>query len=567
MHTKLSAFSIATTIAIGTQVGAVDHTVIVNADGTYDPVWLNIGDGDTVTWEFPDRRRAIVRVHPDGTSFPNWCEAYVPYDPNDPNEFSGPMPLASAGLFALGPKANGLEIYPAGDTTAPCWNPTPGAMDAVTASTGRFVCNTGDPNAPLQELLDSDALTGVFLRFNWKDIETAPGLYDWNDLDAQVDRVVKAGKQYSIAFKAGQEGHPAWLSTDIGLAIYTFKDAGGGASGCGTNMDLTSPADALYADRYSMFLQAVADHLMENPAWYRALAYIKPSGANLKSHENRLPKSCDAACPICNSEVWAGAGYTPQGIYDFYTQQFQDISAAFPNKSMSYQLIQAGFPRVLNATEYLGCPTAGCENNIPRGTEQTEEILTIGRTNHGLDFVVQHNGLQKDPPASCFSTGMHPVSGTLSDFKGPNYPDGCPNPWVLVEASNGQITGWQTNNLTKISTSEDLDGALENAKINSDGIFVEAYEEVLWKIIEDGNNVLDPTAATPRTLLEWAQVFIQRRRDSHFLNMGLPENLPKTHSHTFTRTIGPVGAEIYHYVDPARCGDSAYNYGVVRILP
>jgi hypothetical protein len=35
--------------------GAVNHTVIVNADGTYTPQWLDIQDGDAVTWEFPDR--------------------------------------------------------------------------------------------------------------------------------------------------------------------------------------------------------------------------------------------------------------------------------------------------------------------------------------------------------------------------------------------------------------------------------------------------------------------------------------------------------------------------------
>ncbi len=53
-----------------TTADAASFTVTVNADGTYSPQWLDIHDGDSVTWEFPDRRRAIVRVHPDGTNFP-----------------------------------------------------------------------------------------------------------------------------------------------------------------------------------------------------------------------------------------------------------------------------------------------------------------------------------------------------------------------------------------------------------------------------------------------------------------------------------------------------------------
>ncbi|MEM6663092.1 MAG: beta-galactosidase [Pseudomonadota bacterium] len=552
-------------VGMATAVGAATHTVTVNEDGTYDPVWLNIQDGDTVTWSFPDRRRSIVRVKPDGTGFPAWCDAYLPYDPNDPNEFTGPMPVAAAGVFALGPKAEGLTVHEAGDTSAPCWDPDPAVMADRTADNGRFVCGgSGPPSAPLQEILDSDALVGVFLRFEWDEIEPAPGVYDWTDFDAQVQRVVDAGKMFSLAFKAGKAGHPNWLHNDLGLPINSFEDGGSTSDSCDISLSLTSPTEPLYADRYSMFLQAVASRLMENPAWYRALAYIKPSGANFTSHENRLPKVCSTECAICNTQVWADAGYTPQGLYDFYTQQFQDIAAAFPGKTMSYQLIQDGFPRVLSEIEYKGCTTKGCEDDIPKAHEQTETILNLGAANHGLDFVVQHNGLRPYAPTGCYGAGVHPVVGTLRDFKAA--PNGCPNPWVLKAGSIGQITGFQTTNTNGILTGEDLDSAFENALQNSDAVFVEAYEQVLWKIIENGGD-LDPGAVTPRTLNEWSAEFIQRRRIPYFLNQGLPKNLPRTHSHTFTRTIGAKGAEIYHYVDPARCGDVPANYGVIRILP
>ena len=156
------------------------------------------------------------------------------------------------------------------------------------------------------------------------------------------------------------------------------------------------------------------------------------------------------------------------------------------------------------------------------------------------------------------------MTGTLSDFQGA--PGGCPNPFVLAASASGQVTGFQTNNLSKIPFATDLDSALENARVNSDAVFVEAYEAVLWQAIEDGGP-LDPASATPRTLFEWSQVFNQRRRKNHFTSQGLTDPHPNTHSHTFTRTIGPIGAEIYHYVDPMVCGDAPANYGVIRILP
>jgi hypothetical protein len=115
-------------------------------------------------------------------------------------------------------------------------------------------------------------------------------------------------------------------------------------------------------------------------------------------------------------------------------------------------------------------------------------------------------------------------------------------------------------------TPAELDATFLNALDNSDAIFVEAYESLLWQAIEGG--ALDPGAATPRTVSDWNGEFNKRRRLNEFVSKGLPDPYPKTHSHTFARTIGAAGNEIYHYVDPATCGISApHNYGVIRILP
>jgi hypothetical protein len=534
---------------------AAPHTVTVNTDGTYNPAWLDIHDGDTVTWQFPDRRRAIVRVHPDGTSFPAWCTAYRPYDSADPNEFTGPMPVAASGVFALGPDDSGALILP-NTPAAPCYGDP--------AVNGKLMCDgAGDLYAPLQELLDSPHIVGVFLRPHWNTVETSPGGYYWDDLDAQIQRVVAAGKLYSLSFKAGKSGTPKWLNRDLGLPLYNFDrnvPPGSGAS-CGIRMTLANPTDPLYSERYADFLRAVGAHIRANPAHYRALAYIKPSGANYTSHENRLPNTCDPGC-TCNTAVWAGAGYTPAGLYDFYSRQTHAISKAFPGKSMSYQLIQAGFPQVANATDFLGCPNCG---SYPNGTEQTNFILDEGQRVYGTNWVVQHNGLNTKPLAAgtCLNENVHPVQK-------PVFPSGshCPNPYVLREGAEGQVTGFQTVNLDQVNTLPDLDSTLLNALDNSDAVFVEVYERLLWEADELGLP-LNVGAATPRTLSDWNKEFRRRRRDAYFTTtLGLDDPYPMNWSHTFTRTIGAVGAEIYHYVDPAVCGTGPIpEYGAIRILP
>lgn len=554
LRALVAAISIA--VLLPDQGLAQTHTITVNEDGTYSPRWLYIQDGDEVVWDFTDRRRSIVRVHPDGSNFPDWCTAYLPYDADDPNEFSGPMPVAASGIMALGPNDLGSRVFTLGSEPATCTGPV---------ANGKIFCpNEGDLYAPLQELLDSPNIAAVFLRFRWNDVETAPDTYFWDDLDTQIQRVVAAGKLYSLSFKAGKSGTPQWLNTDLGLPYFEFNrnvPAGSGAD-CGPNMNLLDPTEATYTQRYADFLRAVGAHIQENPAHFRALAYVKPSGANYTSHENRLPRTCDAGC-TCNTEVWANAGYTPQGLYDFYQEQAIAIQEAFPGKSMSYMLIQAGFPRVANATDYLGCPSCA-PNSYPGGTEQTMQILDGAASVYGTDWIVQHNGLNTIPPAgSCLNENVHPVTK-------PVFPSGpqCPNPYALREGAEGQVTGWQTVNTGAVSTLVGLDAILRNGFENSDGIFVEIYEPLLWEAEETGA-VLDPAAPTPRTLNDWTNEFLKRRRNNHFTTtLGLADPFPREWRHTFQRTIGTTGNEIYHYVDPAVCGTGPVSeYGAIVIQP
>jgi hypothetical protein len=202
---------------------------------------------------------------------------------------------------------------------------------------------------------------------------------------------------------------------------------------------------------------------------------------------------------------------------------------------------------------------------LPGGTEQTEKILARGRLEHGLRFVVQHNGLgprpqdRLPPKAPCPNEGKHPAVPPF-EFAG----SGCPNRYVLLEGVAGQVTAFQTNNAKGVANPVELESTLRNAWDNSDAIFLEIYEERLWEA-ETAGPVLDPNA-TGRTIGEWAEAFHKRRRD--FGGAKIPDPFPMTHRHVFKRTISSeTDNQLLYYVNSAKCGSGGANYGVIVIQP
>lgn len=539
------------------------HTVTVNPDGSFSPRRIQIHDGDTVEWRFHDRTDAINPVDSSGPPANLWS-AYKPYDPADPNEFTGPMPRAASGIFTLGPDGPGLITE-----TLDARNPACDYNRAPDKVGNQYLCNTGEPYATMDWTWQNPNFTGVFIRLRWDEVNPGPGVYDWTALDREIEKAVRNGKLYSLSFKAGSSGTPQWIfdpaiAGATAVKRLTFRDAGDeDQPGCGTLMDLGSPGDPNYRRHYFALWRAAARHIRERNAWYRALAYVKPSGANLFSHENRLPKNCEPNCAICNPQVWAEQGhYTPEALYEFYRLQTALLAAEFPDKAMSYALIQAGFPLVNDNREYKEPLTLP----LPRGTEQTEKILAQGRNEHGLRFAVQHNGLGPKPQDSpiakppCPNEGVHPAVGPFAGVG-----SGCPNKWVLEEGEAGQVTGFQTNNPSGVSNPIELESALQNAWDNSDAIFVEIYEQKLWEA-ETAGPVLNPNASG-RTIRDWANLFHQRQRTDWAQELGDP--FPLTHRHTFKRTISSnTDHQFFYYINPSKCGvGSAPQYGVVVIVP
>ena len=178
-----------------------------------------------------------------------------------------------------------------------------------------------------------------------------------------------------------------------------------------------------------------------------------------------------------------------------------------------------------------------------------------GRTNHGLSFIVQHNGLQPAPDF-CPGSGMHPI--VVSN--GFHYVgSGCPNKWVLEQSQAGQVTGFQV--VAGITNLSDLESAFTNEWDNSDGIFLEIYQANALSAIATG-------LPSGRTLGDWNEKLHQRRQGPGvWTNVADP--FPLKYQHSFVRTATNTSEpQVFNYVDPALCqANGGTNYGVVALYP
>ncbi len=426
-------------------------TVRVNPDGTFSPQVTYAKSGDTVRWDGLTRTDSVVAVNGAG-GYPAMCTAREPFSAGS---LTGPASFAPSGVFTLSPLDKGF----AETTAAGC----PGGLPPTSVGdNGKRLCVAGGAyEETMPSTWASPNTTGVFIRLLWRDVNPRAGVYDFTVLQRELEQAVKNGKVFSLGIKAGSDGTPDWIfSTNAdgsaraggggGVPRLKLEDVGGTgvSTKCGADMDMGNPTKATYKQLYFAMLTELAKVIKTRGDWYRALGYIKLSGANLISHENRLPNECTAGC-VCNPGVFAGDGYRPSGLYAFYDEQAALMKALFPGKAMSYALIQDGFPLVNESGGYeLSNGASSNASALPEGTEQTRAIMDRGQAAQGLSFVVQHNGV-KAKPAGCNFDGVHPKPdrGYTAYWE---IGSGCPNRWVIKEGAEGQMTLNSAVNLPEV---------------------------------------------------------------------------------------------------------------------
>jgi hypothetical protein len=225
------------------------------------------------------------------------------------------------------------------------------------------------------------------------------------------------------------------------------------------------------------------------------------------------------------------------------------IARDFPGKSMSYSLIQAGFPRVNNDGCYLdenGMKVCPPNVNTPMigPFAQTETIINNARAIYGNDVAIAHLGLGpkpsfSDPAKYAPGTGCPlPIAPDGSYAHGPNgVGSGCPNKWATDVSAAGGLTHFQTSHAPEVSNPAQLASALDNMWSNSNSSMLEIYEAVAWQA---HNSILDPALPPDqqRTLGQWNERLHERRR-INFPELGDPAPTTYETLYYFVPKSGP----------------------------
>lgn len=612
-------------------------TVTVNPDGTFSPNPVNIQAGERIQWVGLTRTDSIVQIG-DVSRFPTSDSCGIndndldhPFAATDPNEFTGPTRKGVSGIFALGPNEPGFvqrlttETCTCETLDEPC---VPMQVNSLDGNAYKLCPNEGAILGTLDTTWTNPEITGVTIRINWSDIQIDnQGIieFHWDDLDREMNKAVANGKLFTLDVRAGKAGTPRWIfnnyvgpagpSTVTPLRFKDFGSDGSPPSHCGFDLIIGSPTHTNYRDLYVAMINELATHVASDSRWFQALAHVKISGSNFLSSEARLPKRCfdengDGILDtvgrddcLCNSKTWADAGYTPAGLYEYYRLVGNTIyNAFFQRKSMGYQLIQDGFPKVESPTNFEGDslqdqlgnnllePPGVTSDDLGR-TIQTETILREGREGRFIDpfgalndlaagklFVPQHSGIHRlpeddDPVNGNCTQSVTVDAGTQRALfpipfgtNGDGAP-GCPNRWAVNEGTLfSQIMGFQTDNPEGITSSADVESALWNLTINSNGVFIELYEQRLWEIYHSLGTgaaavVLDPTrtglpaghpARFSKNLLTWSEELHDRRKTLvDPTNPHLGDPFPAFYTHTFSKAI--AAPETYYYINPSKC--------------
>ncbi|HSS19101.1 MAG TPA: hypothetical protein VLL54_03445 [Pyrinomonadaceae bacterium] len=657
--------------------------ITVKKNGTFEPNQITINPGETVKWEQMERTDAIVQIKDPSSSGYDVCgianaNLAHAFDGNAVNEFTGPTRIGVSGIFALGPNGPGFKKL---DRRAdPVWKcqcelaRNPNCNPQPTSFGDYKICeDEGAPYEFLPETWDNPDITGVILRMNWNDIQqdiNGQIQYVWTDLDRNMNLAIQHGKLFTIDIRAGRGGTPSWIFSNYSGAAgpgpvmpLDFKDWAGGDTpennNCGYRMTLGSPTHTTYLNVWLAMVRAVAKHVASDSRWFEALAAMKASGANFVTSEARLPHRCyshsvatkvpeskgiapvgqsfeerlnviDGDRCFCNPQIWANASYTPEALYKYYRAVENAIYQSFYwRKSIGYQLIQDGFPKVAGPTNFEGdsikdwignpllLPQGNVEDDID-SVSQTVEILAEGRSGRfvdpygrisdsqaGLMFVPQHSGIQQlpddaNPSAPC--PGAQKVDGPIGSTPArARFPkvsgktgavgSGCPNQWAVNEGLAYQVTGFQTTNdhtgIGSVGNPAQVESALWNLTINSNAVFLELYEDRLWEIfVSHGSgetarplsvegfsplNVVNsrshlPTAPFSKTLLDWVKELHDRRRE--LSKLVAPRKLMDPFPNVYEYTFSnPTNVEqTYYYINPTTCANTNLAERVGKIV-
>jgi hypothetical protein len=329
----------------------------------------------------------------------------------------------------------------------------------------------------------------------------------------------------------------------------------------------------------------------------------------------------DVSKCVCNPQVLQNAGYKPSVLQAFYSEIETTIHDSFGYKQQVYMSISAGFPQIGETGRFLGDhlvppitsafgvtpvtygavygSAAGVPIDVPGANDTTKAVvvdarngvfaggdLTVARSfgveNAALDVI----GFSKVPGVNCtqqtsidVSTGsaLFPIASTANvDSTGV----ACPN-WLATKEgiAYDKAGGFQVVHLTG---AVEIDAALWNLTLNTNGLFFEYYEEDAWlthkQAALNAGGVLNPSpavvsdpgttnhaSATAKSVADWNALLLERARsfsaDPHHANLYQANPFPTSYDVTIVSAPGT-----HRYFFNARACKAYYNSGTPVVI-
>lgn len=244
------------------------------------------------------------------------------------------------------------------------------------------------------------AANGVRKRFNWNEIESKAGVYDWSQVDAAIASAAKNGKQtgLSVVMLATETGHtPTTWPSDLKATTYDLPET---PSGHGRTVIL--PWDGLVLPRLVAFMKALCLHV-DGKIDYLAMgglgvvieSYITPDPEAALGLE--LPDAIAKWTSSCNAIIQVHADNLKSTVFIFTAATPYDGA---DSKTALDSVVRAAAAKYPHRFGVMDCSLLANSNT---GYLPNKLVSDLSATNPtGLQFVTSSQGF-----------GGHDLGGTL----------------------------------------------------------------------------------------------------------------------------------------------------------
>lgn len=183
--------------------------------------------------------------------------------------------------------------------------------------------------------LNQPFVDGTLLRPRWREIEPSPGKYDWSVLDAEIAKVKKAGKLYTLGIVGGPST-PEWVFKQKGVKAFEYSFHNPHAMRDRSQPQIMPiPWDAAYLRLWQDLIAEAGKRYGDDPSLY--LVHI--TGSTQNGFEMQLPQDRSRGRDSnVNIPDWNQYGYSKAKIIGAWKTTIDSFVNAFPHKPLDLEI-------------------------------------------------------------------------------------------------------------------------------------------------------------------------------------------------------------------------------------